>query len=160
VLHKPSKSDRVRGVLIHSTPNFGKTFWLNATFEGQRVYMRPNDAAYPFDFYSGEEIVVYDDWKVDSPPDVEELIHVMNVWLIRAHVYGKTRYRPRFWPKGQVRFIFMFCNTVPDVYTSDPRFTSRFTIVDVRNYQPIPPDFVRGMVCPMRVHPMLDEHVE
>lgn len=123
----PHGDERKRHVVIVGPPDCGKSYWLNRTFNGLSIYLRPNDERYPFDSYEGEEVVVYDDV---FPQAVGELIDVCNTWWVPKQVYGSTRYRNKFWPKGQARLVIIICNSLSQLpYARTPVFTSRFRVI-------------------------------
>lgn len=131
--HKPALDERKRHYWICGPANTGKTRWAQVTFRGQKVFFPAQGNGYPFEGYKGEEVVVFDDWKLDDITK-EMLVNIANVYTTpgRHHVFGKTRYTPVFWPANQARIIIILSNGWP-LFENDDWFTTRFypiTVVD------------------------------
>lgn len=111
----PSAALKKRHWWIVSPPNSGKTYWINETFAGKKVFC-PMKGEYPFEAYKGEELIIYDDRDNIS---FEEFSNVANVYKVDTHVYGKARFVRVTWPRappvgppprGAVRNIIVLSN--------------------------------------------------
>lgn len=99
---------RKRHWLILGKPDAGKTYWINRTFEGKQVFSRGKGLKSPFEtgMYKGEPVIIYD----DVVPSIAEMIAVTEVYYIRTHVYGSSRYTGNYWPLRQARTIIWVLN--------------------------------------------------
>ncbi|QMW68689.1 replication-associated protein [Crucivirus-170] len=102
------KLDKRRHWLVIGPPDIGKTHWINVTFKGKSVYLRPNNK-YPFEAngYSQQPVVVYD----DVVPQWAELSDVTNVHSLEKATYGESRYRGNWWKEDQARIVLIFLNS-------------------------------------------------
>lgn len=107
--------------------DWGKTRWVNETFEGKAIYLRPA-AKYPYEGYSNEDIIVFDDVKPDGK---EELCSITNTFRINCQIYGDTRYTRKYWKCGHDRLIIIFSNIEPE-YNTELWFRNRFNLVFLR----------------------------
>lgn len=119
-----------RHVIIVSDPDWGKTEWIENTFEGYRV-IKANKGKYPLDHYDGEEVILFD----DNIPPANLILNISNVYKTVTPI-GETRYENRYWPLYQQRWIFIMLNTMPE-YMDWPNMKSRFHILDLRKHQEI-----------------------
>lgn len=113
-------------VWIISDPDLGKTSWINDTFAGQNVYLRPNNDV-PFERYNDEDLIIYD----DIIPPLAEIIDVSNIWKLERQVYGKVRYKTKLWKMGHRRRMLFLTNRLP-TYHDTGAFMSRIRVFDLR----------------------------
>lgn len=99
---------RKRHWLILGKPDAGKTYWISRTFAGKQVFMRGKGLRSPFEtgMYKGEQVVIYD----DVIPSIAEMIAVTEVYYVRTHVYGSSRYTGNYWPLQQARTVIWVLN--------------------------------------------------
>lgn len=117
-----------RNVWMIAPPDWGKTTWVMNTFDGSKVYMRPNDNKYPFERYKGEEVIIYD----DVYPSQEEFLNVCNLHFNDMHVYGNTRYKSVMWPNKIDLTVIVLSNICPN-YNNMAAFDARFIVIDLTN---------------------------
>jgi len=125
---------RKRHWIILGPPDCGKTWWLNKTFAGKKVFSRPKGVKTPFEaaLYHGEELIIYDD--VVMP--IAEIIAVTDTYYIRTHVYGSSRYHANFWPLGKARTVIWVLNPsrLPDWAKPGDKnysiFQTRFNVME------------------------------
>lgn len=132
LIEKPvNPLNKRRHYWIVGRPDCGKSTWINDTFGGRAVYMRPAGVQYPFDDYNGEEVILYDD-----VPDVSlpELINATNTWDVLMPVFGNTRYGKRYWPPGQMRTVILCSNPPVPTFTQLNSFLARFFVIDMDAY--------------------------
>lgn len=91
---------------IVGRPGFGKTKWIEDTFEGKKIF-KPSRGAHPFDNYEGQPIIIYDDWKFLHR---DMLIDTSNYYKTQTPCWGQQRYNVRYWPIRQQRFQIIVCN--------------------------------------------------
>lgn len=128
----PALNQRARIILITGPADWGKSHWLEHCFAGSIAYKRPPLAGdYPYDGYASEPLILIDD--PQPVPELHELIAVNNVYQTVTPVFGKTRYRPKYWPMRQARTTVIVINDQSQLpYCDDPRFTTRLWVhVDV-----------------------------
>lgn len=146
---------------IVSPPNSGKSYWINETFAGKKVFV-PMKGDYPFEAYQNEELIIYDD---RDQITFEEFSNVANVYKIETHVYGKARFVAVNWPRapplpnvpiprGAVRNIIVLSNQTIEVQCPNDvdRMKARFKQIINANLlplemqsapsSPVPPPFV------------------
>lgn len=117
-LQQPRADDKRRHWWIQSNPDAGKTYWLQRTFANQRVFSVCSNK-YPLEGYEGEPIIVFDDKYVDF----RMCASIANVYTIKTHVYGETRYRQTFYPLNSVRTIIVLDNrTIERVFAKHDNF--------------------------------------
>lgn len=114
-----------RHICLITDPNWGKTQWIEDTFEGKSIF-KANNGKYPLDDYDGEEIIIFDDYI----PKCNLLLNISNVYKTLTPV-GDTRYHTKYWPLKQQRWIILLLNTPPD-YTIRDNIIARFNIIDLR----------------------------
>lgn len=138
---QPKACNKQRHWWIVGPPNCGKTKWVNETFKGTTVYMRPAGVNYPYEGYMNQELVIYDD--VNMWDLLEELKAVTNTWDVPTHVYGPTRYKKQYWPLGQSRTVIVLSNSPPE-YITNLAWQARFKLVEMRflRYEDIPTPIV------------------
>lgn len=95
-MDKPDAANKKRSWWIVSPPNSGKSRWINQTFANRKVFVTKT-GDYPFETYSGEELIIYDD---RDGTKFEEFSNVLNVYMMETHVYGKARYVNVNWPRA------------------------------------------------------------
>lgn len=127
-IDKPDPANKKRHYWFVGPPDLGKTYAINETFGGYKVYVRPNNK-YPFEAYNDEDIIIYDDIH-----DIKftELANVTNTYKIRTPVYGDVRYNNKFWKLNHTRIIIVVSNKAPEYYDLQDAFLSRFNIIDLR----------------------------
>lgn len=124
---EPKDSDKKCNYWIIGKPDLGKTYWVENTFADRKIYkLAADDDTYPFDSYDGEQIIIAD----DHFPKRELIISVSNLYLTQTRVYGKTRYRCKFWPRRLRRIMIVLSNGYP-CYYNEPWFTSRFVKLEM-----------------------------
>lgn len=116
---EPTPSTKRCNYLVIGGPDTGKTRWVEATFTGVKVF-KVRDHRYPFEGYSGERVIVWD----DAWPKREDLIPASNVFGTKTLV-GATRYTRTYWPCGVRRMLIILHNEEPS-YSNDAWFTARF----------------------------------
>lgn len=114
-----------RHLCIVADANWGKTEWIENTFEGYQIY-KPNGGRYPMDHYNSEKVLIFD----DHIPKLELLLSCSNVYKTKTPV-GDTRYTVKFWPMKQERLMILLLNEIP-TYAEYPAFMARFKIIDLR----------------------------
>lgn len=147
VLQKPTDPHtcKKRHVWLYGESDLGKTHWAHETFAGQKIYIA-STATYAFDSYKGQEVIIFDDVKLDST--YKELICAMSNYFRCPSPLPQTRYNQKFWPINQLRTIIIICNAAPGAdLTSEPWFTNRFNVVELtannRKRLPLPAPVVR-----------------
>jgi len=130
VLERPQAVNKQRHIWIHGPPNCGKTWRTWECLDGARVYAVPN-MGYPFEGYEHEDIILYD----DHFPSFAAIADIAGVCPRgrKMHVFGPTRYRPKYWLPGHVRIIVVLSNQLPAYGTADPAFRARFNVYDVED---------------------------
>lgn len=135
---KPTASNRKRHVWIVAPPDWGKSYWASVTFANQNVFYPISNSDTPFDHYEDQQVLLFDDflWKEEHKA---MLIDIANVVYNQKHVWGRTRFYPRFWPTGNeptgVRLMVILDNRVPFNWLDCDWFTSRFNVIDL-TYSP------------------------
>lgn len=114
-----------RHIMLITDPDWGKTAWIENTFEGKSLY-KANKSKYPLDGYDGEEVIIFDDF---IPPS-SLLLNASNVYKTLTPI-GETRYFQKHWPLNQQRWMFIMLNTLPD-YAVRENIVARFQIIDLR----------------------------
>lgn len=115
--------EKCRHYWFISKPDWGKTSWVENTFENREVYKRV-ESNYPFDDYSGETVIIYDDFE----PSLSELLNVSNLYKTRTPVFGNTRYGKKYWRLNHNRVIICLSNFEPE-YIDKESFKARFNVV-------------------------------
>lgn len=105
IIDKPNPATKDRNMWIVGKPNERKTFNMNKTFKGLKVFIRSNDV-YPFEDYNDEDIVIYDDYL----PKFTEIADVCNTWEVRKRIYGGCRYHTKYWGENS-RTVIVLTNT-------------------------------------------------
>jgi len=96
-MERPTGAIKKRHLWIWGPPNSGKTRWLERSIYRFKTYQIA-DAKYPFDNYTTEEMVVWD----DLPPKASLLLNLCNYSEFPRPVPGETRYHRRNIPGGTV----------------------------------------------------------
>lgn len=96
-MERPTGALKKRHLWIWGPPNSGKTRWLERSIYRFQTYQIA-DAKYPFDNYTTEEMVVWD----DLPPKASLLLNLCNYSEYPRPVPGETRYHRRNIPGGTV----------------------------------------------------------
>nr|AOV86271.1 putative rep protein [uncultured virus] len=104
-LDRPTGADKKRHLWIWGPPNAGKTLWLERAVYRYRNY-KIADAKYPFDNYTNEELVVWD----DMCPKASILLNLCNFSAYPRPVPGETRYHRRNIPGGTVVIAIVCIN--------------------------------------------------
>lgn len=116
-----------------SDPDWGKTEWVERTFEGKRIYKRV-DTKYAYDDYRGEQLIIFDDFE----PPLKEVLCVSNRYRTQTPVYGDTRYTKKYWGLGDNRLMIVIHNYEPS-YLNAREFQARFTVIELKGkYNPQP----------------------
>lgn len=102
----PDPGCKKRSWWIVAPPNAGKTRWLNATFAGQSIYS-PRPGPYPFEGYSDQDIIVYDDREGVT---FAEFASVLNTWAIVTPIAGQIRYITQNWKINHTRSVIVLSN--------------------------------------------------
>jgi len=111
-LEAPDAAKKCRSLWLVAKPNAGKTWWLNRTFANQKVYITSN-CKYIYEGYDEEQLIVCD----DRVPKFEECANVLNVYSIKAPVYGDVRYCKQHWPINVARSMLVLSNkTMQECY--------------------------------------------
>ncbi len=105
-LARPTAADKKRHLWIWGPPNSGKTLWLERAVYRYRNY-KIADAKYPFDNYTNEELVVWDDMQ----PKASILLNLCNYSAYPRPVPGETRYHRRNIPGGTIVVAIVCINT-------------------------------------------------
>lgn len=114
VIGEDGKYVKKRNWWIKAEPNAGKTYWINKTFGGYKIWM-PRMGKYPFEGYNGAEIVIYDDREAEVT--FAEFSDVCNVWNIVKPIYGEVRFRTQNWPLNAIRCVIVLSNKmIEDVF--------------------------------------------
>lgn len=103
---KPDPNIKRRNWWIVAQPNAGKTYWMNKTFKGQKIYC-PRMGKYPFEGYKNQDIIIYDD---RTGVTFEEFADVANTWDVPKPVYGEVRFVTQDWKLGHTRSIIVLSN--------------------------------------------------
>lgn len=110
----PAAADKKRHLWIWGPPNAGKTHWLE-----RNVYQFKNykvaATTYPFDDYTGEPIVVYDDVR----PVPEHLLSICNTSDYPRPCPGSQRYYRRIIPGKTVTLVIVATNFNIDDFMQD-----------------------------------------
>lgn len=123
-IEKPDPALKKRNFWFVGKPDLGKTFAIESTFGGLRVYKRGQNK-YPFENYDNEDIIIYDDFI----PSFVEIANVCNTYNTRTQVYGDVRYTSKYWKKGHTRTIVIVSNEYPDYGKLDKAMEARFEII-------------------------------
>lgn len=115
-----------RHICLVTDPDWGKTSWVENTFEGRAVYKVAGNK-YPFDHYDGEPHIIFD----DMIPPLQLLLNASNIYKTLTPVYGDTRYGVKYWPIKSERILILLLNDLP-TYSDNEAFTARFNIIDLR----------------------------
>lgn len=135
---RPVHSNRKRHWWITAPPNWGKTYWANFTFAGVQLFCPISNSDTPFDHYNNQQLILFDDflWKQEHKSMIQD---VSNVWNISRHVWGRTRFYPKEWERGQIRIIVVLANDIPFGWDQEGWFTTRFNVLDVSDLSPFDP---------------------
>lgn len=122
----PGMTEKKSNWLIVTEPGFGKTPWLENTFENKAVFRRRPDNMRPYEQYNGEQVIICDDCTPDNP---EEIIWMTEYRKIETPVWGFTRYNTTFMKLKQ-RNIFIICCNLERLpkWTEDPAMRARFNV--------------------------------
>jgi len=138
-MDRPTGANKKRHLWIWGPPNSGKTRWLERHIYRFRNYQIA-DAKYPFDNYTTEEIVVWD----DIPPKAQILLNLCNYSEHPRPVPGETRYHRRNIPGGTVIVAIVCVNmSIELVYNNDREsmlidaLNKRFTQIQLAGEQDI-----------------------
>lgn len=121
---------KLRHICIVTDPDWGKTQWVEDTFEGYDI-VKGNKGKYALDDYDGQEVILFD----DHMPNASLLLNISNIYKTMTPI-GETRYHNRYWPLYQQRWIFIFLNTIPE-YMLWPNMKARFHLIDLRKHQDV-----------------------
>lgn len=105
----PRDAGKKRNLWLQGAANAGKTQWLEAKVYCFRNY-KVGDSRYPFDNYSREQIIVYD----DVVPRASDLLVLGNHSAYPRPVPGATRYHQRFIPGGLYLWTVVCSNKTID----------------------------------------------
>lgn len=125
-IQKPDPKNKRRHLWIVGEPSIGKTYAINETFGGKKVFLRSKDK-YPYENYNNEDIIIYDDV---SDIKFEELSNVTETWKLIASV-GDSRYTKKFWKLNHTRTVIVISNTEPDYHHLHNAFLSRFKVINL-----------------------------
>lgn len=125
VLNQPSVNNKKCNYWIVAPSDYGKTKWIENTFEDKRVY-KVEKGNYPFDGYDGEPVLIFNDWE----PCFDLLRQASDCYKTRTQCYGNQRYGFKYWPKRQRRTIIVLRYKLPK-YKDNVAFINRFNILDL-----------------------------
>ncbi|QMW68663.1 replication-associated protein [Crucivirus-113] len=128
-IDKPNPNIKKRHYWFIGAPDFGKTYAIEKTFAGLKIFKRGNNK-YPFEGYNNEDIIIYDDIEKIS---FEEISNVSNTYHTKTLVYGDTRYNKIYWKIGHTRTIIVVTNTYPHYNKLQNAFESRFYTIMLFN---------------------------
>lgn len=138
IVPRPNEADKRCCYWIVGAPDWGKTRWVEDTFQGKKIYKRPSRQHYPYDEYEGQQVIILD----DTMPGRNELIDMTGYYKTETAVFGDTRYYSRKMPMEQRNVMIVLHNELPcedgdtekwPKYTvNDPWFKSRVNIIDLR----------------------------
>jgi len=114
-----------RHILLVTDPDWGKTQFIEDTFEGKAIF-KANNSNYPLDDYAEQPIIIFDDYI----PKASLLLSISNVYKTLTPV-GATRYNNIYYKLYQQRWMFVMLNTLPD-YSTWENIKARFYIIDLR----------------------------
>lgn len=126
VMEKPDPAKKQRSWWIVGKPNAGKTYWLNETFAGMKIYALTKTKT-PYERYDDEELIVYD----DAIPSFAECANVLNTWRIQMPVFGNVRYTNKLWPLGSTRNMIVLKNHGMDTYYKETLDAMRARFVEI-----------------------------
>lgn len=136
-LLRPDPAVKRRSWWIVAPPNAGKTRWLNKTFAGVAIYS-PRVGPYPFEGYSDQDIVVYDD---RTGVSFQEFASVLNTWDIITPVAGQVRYCVQNWKLGHTRTVIVLSNkTIEESMPEEDHLRMRKRFLQIINPTLIPED--------------------
>lgn len=122
--------NKKRHWLILGPPDIGKSRWVNQTFAGKAVFIRPaTETPFEYGSYCQQQVIIYDDFV----PKWEEFVAVSNVHNVETHVPGRSRYRPNYFREGQARVIIWLLNpfNLPS-YAKDDKSDERQALFEAR----------------------------
>lgn len=124
---EPTKYQRKFIYILYGSPDKGKSYWRKTAIK-PGVAFRPELPQYPMEGYSGQQLIVYDDFDF---PALSKFGHDPTQLLIKNGEYeyekvsvGQTRYQQYFYPANQQRIVIILTNTVYD-WMSSERIQSR-----------------------------------
>lgn len=120
----PSTMEKKRHLWLVSKPDYGKTTWIQNTFEGQKVFLRAK-TKYPYDSYEGQQVIIFD----DIFPTWDEIAAVSITYKIESTVFGDTRYRNVYWPLKVNMVMIVLANHPPNYGSHDEAFNARFNVI-------------------------------
>lgn len=137
IIPKPTAAARQRHWWLVAPPNWGKSYWCSVTFANTNVFFPISNSDTPFDHYDNEQVILFDDFLFKEEHKAM-LQDVGNTVYYKKHVWGRTRFHPKFWPtggeEGGVRLMIVLANSVPFQWMDQDWFTSRFNILDLTTH--------------------------
>lgn len=131
----PLPNQKQRHLWLYGPANWGKSLWASQQFSLQRVYLRPDNTDKPFDGYSDEQVILYDDVEMSKVP-LTELISISQIYGYPCQVPGVVRYNCKYWKLHQIRTIIVLSNHPPTDYFANnyAAFQARFHVFNLNDY--------------------------
>lgn len=124
IIEKPDPSKKKRHVWFIGKPDIGKTYEINETFGGLKVYLRSSNK-YPYEQYRDEDLIIFD----DITPSFAEIAALTNTYKIRTQVFGDVRYSSKYWKLGHTRTVIIISNKSPEYHDLQDAFEARFEVI-------------------------------
>lgn len=129
-INKPDPSIKKRHFWIYGPPDIGKTYNINKTFKGLKVFVRPSNK-YPYEQYDNEDIIIFDDIQNIR---FDEIASITNTYSIKTPVYGDIRYFNKFYKLEHTRTVIVVSNKPPE-YELKKAVEARFNIINLYDLQ-------------------------
>lgn len=125
LVYKPKGYMRDYIYIIKGPPNVGKSYWRKTALKD---YFRVEDSKYPMEGYSGQQIIVYDDFPFAEWKDPTQILIKQGEWEPFPSLVGNTRYFKVYYPAKQQRLVIIITNTFYP-WMTDERIVSRTACV-------------------------------
>lgn len=131
-ISEPKGYQRKYIYILYGDPDRGKSYWRKKSIK-PGVAFRPSLPNYPMEGYSGQQVIVYDDFDFPSlvkyGHDPTQLLIANGEYEYEKVSVGAARFQQYFYPANQQRIVILLMNTpLPDWVYSE-RVQSRVVLM-------------------------------